>query len=38
MMLSVSDNNRDHECTGFALMIAGNTVRDSNGLAWTRMR
>jgi hypothetical protein len=34
MMLSISDNNRDHECSGFALMISGNTVRDSNGFAW----
>jgi hypothetical protein len=38
MMLSVSDLNRDHECSGFALTISGNTVRDSNGQAWTRVR
>jgi hypothetical protein len=38
MMLSVSDLNRDHECSGFALTISGNTVRDSNGQVWTRVR
>jgi hypothetical protein len=38
MLLSISDLNRDHECSGFALQISGNTVRDSSGQAWSRVR
>lgn len=37
-MLSVSDQSRDHECTGFSISISGNAIRDSAGQFWQRVR
>lgn len=38
IMLSVSDQSRDHECTGFSISISGNAIRDSAGQFWQRVR